>query len=96
MQVDSVRDVLDGLASGRITLDQAADNFRKRSWPKLPKTTDAQAWGVQDDTPAPADSWDVVNSDSRLTPEQYQALAKAYGEATGNKVTAEADQPHLF
>ncbi|MFY1595479.1 hypothetical protein [Micromonospora sp. WMMD737] len=92
----SVRDVLDGLMAGRITLDQAATDFRQRRWTALPKTTDAQAWGVHDDTPASGDSWDLVNSDSRLTPEQYKVLADAYGKAGGKPVTASGDEPTLF
>lgn len=94
MEVPSVRDVLDRLAAGKMTLDDVAEDFRTRRWPALPKTSDAQAWGVQDDTPAPNNSWDVVNSDSRLTPEQYKTLADAYAKARG--VAASVDQPTLF
>lgn len=81
----SVRDVLDRLVAGDIKLSAAADDFRTRRWPALPKTTEAQAWGVEDDTPAPDDSWDVVNNDSRLTGDQYKTLAAAYAEATSTR-----------
>lgn len=78
----NVRDVLDQLVAGEITLKAAAEDFRTRRWPALPKTTEAQAWGVQDDTPPPDNSWDVVNTDSRLTGEQYKVLVAAYEQAT--------------
>lgn len=92
----NVRDVLDQLAAGQITLAVAAEDFRTRKWPKLPKTSDAQAWGVVDDTPAGGDSWDVVNSDSRLTSDQYKVLAGAYAQAVGNPVAASGNDPTLF
>lgn len=96
----SVREVLDRLAAGQITLDAAADDFRSRSWPKLPTATDAEVWGVHDPAPAPEDSWDVVNSDSRLTSDQYAKLAEAYTEAVKRPVKAagsdDPGQPTLF
>ncbi|MFC0504237.1 hypothetical protein [Micromonospora costi] len=83
--MSSVRDVLDRLAAGEITLKQAAEDFRTRKWPAQPATTEEQAWGVHDD-PAPAeDSWDLVNADSRLTSDQYKVLAEAYTEAISAK-----------
>lgn len=79
----TVQQVLDALAEGRMTLDDAAADFRSRRWPAIPKTTDAQAWGAQDDSPAHPDSFDTVTSDSRLSSTQYAQLAQAYTQAVG-------------
>ncbi len=94
--VNSVRDVLDQLVAGRITLTQAADDFRGRRWARRPATTAGQAWGVHDDPPPAEDSWDIVNSDSRLTTEQYETLAEAYAEASTRPVNASFEEPPLF
>jgi hypothetical protein len=86
---EPVGQILDDLAAGRVSVDEAAADFAARTWPRLPATTDAQAWGVVDD-PAPApDSWTIVNADSRLSPTDYQTLAAAYQSA----VPGEADGP---
>ena len=79
----SVKAVLDALIDGRLSIQAACDNFRNRAWPTLPRQSDAAAYGVEDDEPAPADSWADVNADSRLSTQQYTALARAYGQGTG-------------
>lgn len=77
----TVRDLVEGLVAGKLSLDAVASDFRRRSWPKRPKTTEAQAWGVADDSWPDDNSWDVVTTCSVLTAKQYAALAQAYTDA---------------
>lgn len=77
----TVAELLDRLASGAATLDQVAADFAVRSWPAHKPATDEQAWGLADDEAPDPNSWDAVNADSRLTPEQYQVLARAKSRA---------------
>lgn len=77
----TVTEVLDRLAAGTITLEQAEADFRRRTWPKPPSQTYGQA-AIGDLGPAAGpDSWDAVNADSRLTAEAYQRLAAARRDA---------------
>ena len=80
----SVKAVLDQLVSGRMTLAEAVRDFTERSWPSMPVTDEAAAWGVTDAPVPPADSWATVQNDPRLTSEQYQALGAAYRRAKGH------------
>lgn len=81
----TVTDLLDQMAAGQLTVKQVADEFRNRKW-RAPKTaTDAQAWGAADEDPPDPDSWDAVNADSRLTPDQYTLLSQAYKQARAAK-----------
>ena len=82
----SVREVLDGLATGEISLDAAVADFASRTWPAPKRASDAQVWGAADDEGSPVDGWETVDADSRLTSAQYGALAAAYAKAieTGN------------
>lgn len=79
----SVKEVLDQLVGGRISLNQAASDFATRSWPSMPAADEAAAWGVTDAAVPPAQSWAVVQNDPRLTAEQYQVLGAAYRKAVG-------------
>jgi hypothetical protein len=72
-----VRDVLNDFHAGRITLEDAAQIFRSRSFPVPGKPTEAQLYGVAD-TPAPdPDGIGAIETDPFLTVEQYQYLARA-------------------
>lgn len=78
MATRSVAELLDALAAGRVDAATVAADFRTRTWPARRRATEAQAWGVEDE-PAPApNSWELVESDSRLTTQQYLVLADAY------------------
>lgn len=77
----TVRVLLDQFSEGELDLDQLAEAFRSRRWPPRQHATDAQAWGVHDDDPPSDDSWELVESDSRLSPTQYEVLAAAYEES---------------
>lgn len=73
----TVQQVLDKLATGKMSLPDAVADFRARKWgPARPTTSLAQAYGVVDTEPR-TDDWGLVESDSRLTPGQYSALARA-------------------
>lgn len=77
----TVRKMLDRLASGRATLDEVAADFASRSWPAAKAASDAQAHGVHDFEPHDDNSWGAVHADSRLTPQEYETLFKAYQKA---------------
>jgi hypothetical protein len=80
----TVKQLLDDLAGGRLTLKQVCDDFASRPWPPLPpRPTLAQQYGVHDDDPVvDPDSWKQVETDPRLTGEQYGALFDAAGPQT--------------
>ncbi|MEV4511369.1 hypothetical protein AB0K00_20630 [Dactylosporangium sp. NPDC049525] len=76
-----MRELLDDLAAGRLTLAQVAADFRTRTWPPRRQATEAQMWGVHDADLPEDDSWQLVETDSRLTAAQYAVLGKAYDQA---------------
>jgi hypothetical protein len=80
----TVRELLDGLAEGRFTLEEVAADFTARVWPPLPpRPTLAQAYGVHDDEAVTdPDSWKLVETDPRLSGAQYDALFFAAGPQT--------------
>jgi hypothetical protein len=84
MSALTVRELLDGLADGRFTLEQVAADFAARPWPPLPpRPTLAQAYGVNDDElVGDPDSWKQVQTDPRLTGVQYEVLFHAAGPQT--------------
>jgi hypothetical protein len=73
----TVRELLDQLAEGKVSLADVAADFALREWPPMRKASEAQVWGVADDDPVDPNSWEAVNIDSRLTPEQYNVLGRA-------------------
>ncbi|MBM0201897.1 hypothetical protein JNW90_01340 [Micromonospora sp. STR1s_5] len=77
----TVRELLDLLAASEVTVDEVAEDFRSREWPKAPTASDAEVWGVADSPVPGVDSWATVNADSRLSPDDYQLLGDAYREA---------------
>lgn len=74
----TVQAVLDALASGEITVEQAADIFRRRKWKPKKDATPAEMWGVKDDDAPDDNSWSTVETDPRITADQYAILAQAY------------------
>jgi hypothetical protein len=81
----TVAEVLDDLVAGKLTLDQAVEDFRTRKWPPLASraTLEQALLGDEGSAPEP-DSWEAVNADSRLTPDVYQQLAAAHVESMGD------------
>lgn len=83
----TVSELLDDLVAGRTSLDEVADDFRQRTWPKPAPATVAQQWGVTDDDSPDPDSWKAVDANSALTSTQYEALAEAYNQALQRSAT---------
>lgn len=77
---DSVRETIDHLVAGQVDLPEVISRFRRRSWPapRSDASDPASAWGVGDAIAADPNSWEAVESDSRLTVAQYATLAAAY------------------
>jgi hypothetical protein len=79
----TVRQQLDALAADGSKLDAVVADFAGRSWPARKRSTDAQAWGVEDDDVPGDNDWALVEQDSRLTGAQYRVLAEAYRRSRG-------------
>lgn len=77
----TVKELLDQLASKKLTVSQVAADFRARTWPPRPEPSAAAAWGVEDDEPPSDDSWALVESDSRLNASQRAVLGRAFDDA---------------
>lgn len=76
--MSTVKELLEGLVAGRIGLADVVADFQTRQWPRRRRATDAEFWG-EADTPTPGENdWDLVTTNSALTPDQYLALAQAY------------------
>lgn len=75
--MSTVKEMLDDLHSGRVSLADTATLFAARDWQPPKAATDAEAWGEADDDAPGDDSWDTVNAAWWLTPEQYRTLSAA-------------------
>jgi len=87
----TVRELVEDLVAERVDVDTVADEFRSRTWPRRRKATDAEVWGVHDDSEPDPNSWDVVTTCSALTLDQYAALAAAYTQAQRAQADRAAD-----
>ncbi len=83
-----VRQLLDALYDGRMTLDELAQRFRSRKWPQAKPApssyADLAAEELQDPEPYVPNSYDDVAlayHQGRLTDEQYAVLAQAMADA---------------
>lgn len=84
-----VTDLLNALRNGVMTLDQVAERFRQRSWPRratpLPTTYIEHARAAQQDPePYRAGSWDDVvaaRDEGRITDEEYVVLSEAVAQS---------------
>ena len=75
----TVRQLVDALAAGTLSVDMVVQDFSRREWPNPRKLSGTQNL---DESPAPDDnSFDVVSESGRLTPTQYRKLAAAYERA---------------
>lgn len=84
--MSEVTDVLDRLAAGTMTLDEAAGKFASRSWPRPPRASGTE--GAESFPPDPEGSFAEVSAAycaEQITPEQYTALAQAAARAMGGK-----------
>ena len=87
MSTTEVAELLAALRAGRLTLDEVAERFRRKSWPTarrpVPRTY-AEIAAQQDvDVDVPGSFDEVVAAYDRgeLTREQYRALAHAVADA---------------
>jgi hypothetical protein len=86
--VSEVRQLLDALHDGTLMLDEVAENFRARTWPrpKPPPTSyeELAREELEDPEPYVPNSYDDVAlayHQGRLTNEQYAVLAEAMADA---------------
>lgn len=86
---NEVRELIDALREGRLTLDEVARQFRERTWPRrrrpLPETyMDAMAAELDDpDIYVPGSFDDVITAydQGKITLDQLQVLSEAVAEA---------------
>ena len=78
--MSTVRQLVQDLADGRVTLAQVQQDFTTRRW-AVRQPTDAQRYGVQDLPMPPPNSFDWVDMTVGLTEVQREALRAAYDEA---------------
>ena len=91
--MSEVRDLIQALQDGTMTLDEVARNFRERAWPSSksssPKTREERAASALSDPDpyVPGSFDDVVAACDRgeITEEQYEVLADAVADAIGRK-----------
>jgi hypothetical protein len=94
MSTSEVDDLISALRSGSLTLDEVADRFRVRAWPRTRRTAGQTAleWAEQQDPrpDVPGSYDDLTGSYDRgeLTAEQYDVLS----DAIADSIRAEAEQ----
>ena len=82
--MSDVTDALDALASGAMTLEQAAALFARRTWPQPPKLTGTLAdEAFPPDPPGSFAEVSAAFSAGQITAAQYQVLAEAAARAMG-------------
>jgi hypothetical protein len=87
--VSEVTDLISSYNAGELTLDELADRFRNRRWPRAmapPPSTylDLAARAQEDPRPAVPDSYDDITAAyarGELTREEYDLLSDAVLEA---------------
>lgn len=80
--MSTVRQLVQGLADGQVSLAQVVQDFSGRTWATR-TPTNAQRHGVQDLPLPPPNSFDWVDMTVGLTETQREALRGAYDSATG-------------
>lgn len=75
----TVRQLVDALAAGTVTVDMVVQDFTRRDWAKTRKMLTTQ--NLDETEPPDENSFDVVSESGRLTPAQYRKLAAAYERA---------------
>lgn len=94
-----VTDLLNALYDGTMSLDEVAQRFRDRSWPRrktpLPTTYLELAAAAQEDPePSVANSFDDVDAayyQGRISDDQYEVLAQAMAESMRAEDSLRAD-----
>lgn len=94
MSTSEVNDLISALSSGNLTLDEVADRFRARSWPRTRRQTAETAlqWAEQQDpqpdVPGSYDDLTGAYDRGALTAEQYDVLS----DAVADSIRAEANR----
>jgi len=96
-----VTDLLNALRDGTMSLDQVAQRFRERSWPRrakpLPDTYLGLAAAAQEDpdpyVPGSFDDVDAAYFQGKITDDQYELLAEAMAESMRAEDQRRADSP---
>jgi hypothetical protein len=84
-----VKELIAALQDGTLSLDEVAQRFRQRSWPRratpLPTTYLELATAAQKDpepyVPGSFDDVDAVYNQGKITDDQYDVLAQAMAES---------------
>ncbi len=94
MSSGEVTDLIVALRAGGLTLDEVADRFRRRTWPRTRRPVPASALEMaaqQDPEPDVAGSYDELTAaydQGQLTPDEYDMLSGAVAES----IRAEAER----
>jgi hypothetical protein len=96
-----VSELIAALQNGRMTLDQVAERFRQRSWPRrttpLPTTYLERAAAIQQDPePYRSGSWDDVaaaHQAGMLSDAEYEVLSEAVAESKRAEDRRKAARP---
>ncbi len=87
MSSNEVTDLITALATGKATLAEVADRFRRRSWPRtrraIPATSLQRAEQHDPEPDVPGSYDDVTGAYDRgeLTPEEYDTLSEAIADS---------------
>jgi hypothetical protein len=87
MAASEVTDLIAALRAGALTLDEVADRFRRRSWPRTRRpapTTPAEmaeSLDPEPDVPGSYDDLTAAYDRSEITREQYRTLVEAAADA---------------
>jgi hypothetical protein len=95
MTASEVTDLIAALRSGTLTLDEVADRFRHRSWPRSRRPTPssaiemAESQDPEPDVPGSYDDLTAAYDRGEINRQQYRALAHAAADA----INAAAEPP---
>lgn len=98
MSTSEVDDLICALRSGSVTLNEVAQRFRVRSWPRTRRTTPQTALELADqqdpepDVPGSYDDLTGAYDRGELTAEQYDVLS----DAVADSIRAEVEQRSRF
>jgi hypothetical protein len=87
MATSEVADLIAGLRAGTLTLDEVAERFRQRSWPRTrqPAPTTpaemAESLDPQSDIPGSYDDLTAAYDRKEITWEQYRTLVEAAADS---------------
>ena len=87
MATSEVTDLIAALRAGALTLDEVADRFRHRSWPRTRRpapTTPAEmaeSLDPEPDMPGSYDDLTAAYDRSEITREQYRTLVEAAADS---------------